>query len=427
MPHTEGIHKLTPTDRSLPAPRPAVDSPLSIDGSQPLPVRRPASVAEVCELVRAAKAAGEGVYPVGGRTSLDVGLPPTKPGFALDATALDAVIDYPARDMTITVQAGVTVGKLRAALAAEGQWLPVDVPRADAATLGGAVALNQSGPRRLGYGTLRDYVIGVQFVADDGRVVNAGGRVVKNVAGYDLMKIHTGALGTLGVLTQLTLKVRPKPEAAVAVRLDCEGPHLAAVLDVLHASKSRPVACHVARATGSPWQVTVVFEEKAATVPWQKSTLLADLAAAPLTAAEVLTDADPNALIRKATDAAAGWRPDGPAARFVWKASVRRSRTAAFCVAASGLSDAMTVHAEGLSGIVHGTGDVDEPTAAAMLTQLTALAGDGSVVVRRCPPAWKAALPVWGRLPADVAVMRQVKHALDPADVFNPGRLFPTI
>ena len=90
---------------SLPT-RPAVDSTLSLDGSPPLPVRRPATAAEVGELVRAAAAAGEGVYPVGGRTGLDVGLPPSKPGVALDTTALDGVIDYPARDMTITVQAG---------------------------------------------------------------------------------------------------------------------------------------------------------------------------------------------------------------------------------------------------------------------------------------------------------------------------------
>jgi len=396
-----------------------VDSPLLIDDSS-FPVRRPASVAEVGDLVRAAAAAGEGVYPVGGRTALDLGLPPAKPGVALDTTALDAVVDYPARDMTITVQTGVTVGALRAALAAEGQWLPVDVPHADRSTIGGAVARNQSGPRRLGYGTLRDYVIGIQFVADDGGAVSAGGRVVKNVAGYDLMKLHTGALGTLGVLTQLTLKVRPKPEAAAAVRLGCEGQHLAAVLDLLHASKSRPVVIHVSRTDvgRAPWWVTVVFEEKAATVPWQTSTLLAELAAAPVISPEVLTDADPGALVRGFTD--------GPAARFEWTAGVRPSRTAAFCVAASGLSAAVSVRAEGLCGVVHGAADVDEPAAAAMLNALTELAGDGSVVVRRCPAAWKRSLPVWGRPPADLAVMREVKRALDPADVFNPGRLFPT-
>ena len=162
-----------------------------------------------------------------------------------------------------------------------------------------------------------------------------------------------------------------------------------------------------------------MFEEKAATVPWQTSTLLAELAAAPVISPEVLTDADPNALIRGFTDGATG--------RFAWKASVRPSRAAAFCVAASGLSAAVSVRAEGLSGIVHGAGDVDEPTAVALLKELTALAGDGSVVVRRCPAAWKRSLPVWGRPPADLAVMRQVKRALDPADVFNHGRLFPTL
>ncbi len=408
-----------------------MDSTLPIDGSRPLPVHRPASAAEVGDLVRAAAAAGEGVYPVAGRTGLDVGLPPAKPGFALDTTALDGVIDYPARDMTITVQAGLTVGKLRAALAAEGQWLPVDVPCPDAATIGGAVALNLSGPRRLGYGTLRDYVIGVGFVADDGTEVNAGGRVVKNVAGYDLMKLQIGAVGTLGVLTQLTLKVRPKPEAAAAVRLGCEGPKLAAALDLLHASKSRPVVVHVSRSGTNigraPWWVTVLFEEKAATVPWQVDTLLAELAVAPVVAVQRLTDVDPAQLVREMTDAAAGWLPDGTACRFVWKAAVRPSRTAEFCTAAAGLSADLSVRAEGLSGVVSGTiaADLTEAAAADMLRALTALAGDGAVVVRRCPPAWKTTLPVWGRPAGDATLMRHVKRTLDPTDVFNPGRLFP--
>ena len=98
----------------------------------------------------AARQRGHGIYPVGGRTTLDVGLPPTKPGVAVDTTALDSVIDYPARDMTITVQAGITLAGLQAELAKEGQWLPVDVAAPEQATLGGAIALNQSGPRRYG-------------------------------------------------------------------------------------------------------------------------------------------------------------------------------------------------------------------------------------------------------------------------------------
>lgn len=215
-------------------------APLTIDDTA-LPVRRPATVAELQSVVRESPA----LYPVGGRTTLDVGFPPTKPGVAVDLTALSAVVDYPARDMTITVQAGITVAALQAELAKEGQWLPVDVANPERATIGGAVALNKSGPRRFGFGTLRDYVIGISFVADDGSDVKAGGRVVKNVAGYDLMKVQVGAVGSLGVLTQVTLKVKPKPEASAALAFGVTTGELAAVLDQLHASKSRPVAVEV--------------------------------------------------------------------------------------------------------------------------------------------------------------------------------------
>ena len=142
---------------------------------------------------------------------LDFGMPPARPGIALSTTALNQVIDYPARDLTITVQAGITMKELQATLAKENQWLPIDIP--ETATIGGAIACDVSGPRRYGYGTLRDYVIGITVVNDRGEETHAGGRVVKNVAGYDFMKLHTGALGTLGVITQVTLKVKPKPEA----------------------------------------------------------------------------------------------------------------------------------------------------------------------------------------------------------------------
>src|SRR5690606_32325083 len=119
---------------------------------------------------------------------------------------LNRVIDYPARDMTITVEAGITWEQLEAELAKEGQWLPVDVARAEAATVGGAIACNTSGPRRFGYGTLRDYVIGIHAVDGQGMQFKGGGRVVKNVAGYDFCKLLTGSFGTLAVITQVTLK-----------------------------------------------------------------------------------------------------------------------------------------------------------------------------------------------------------------------------
>ena len=398
---------------------------LPIDDSEPLPVRRPASVAELCDLVKEAVGSGRGIYPVGGRTMLDVGLPPLKPGFAVETTALNQVIDYPARDMTVTVQAGITVAKLQETLAAEGQWLPIDVPQPERATLGGAVALNVSGPRRFGYGTLRDYVIGISFMTDDGQEVKAGGRVVKNVAGYDLMKVQIGAVGTLGVVTQLTLKVKPKPETLASVVFGCDTPALAAVLDLLHGSQSRPVVAELLNAESwraggrespggtawraggreSPggtaqWVLVAGFAEKAATVEWQVNTLLAELKTAPVR--DVAKVTDPAALWAAIT--ALQVRPDS---RFIGKATVPSSHVAELAAAAApGL-----VHAHALNGIVwcHPDGDLLPP---------------GNFMVRRCPVPLKKTLPVWGKPGSDRELMKHLKRTLDPKNVFNPGRLF---
>jgi len=129
-------------------------------------------------------------------------------------------------------------------------------------------------------------VIGISFVTDEGNEVKAGGRVVKNVAGYDLMKLQVGAVGTLGVITQLTLKVKPKPEAQAVIRLICTASELPGVLDRLHASKSRPVVVDVESdhsVVGASWAIWVAFAEKAATVEWQVNTLLDELKNAPVT------------------------------------------------------------------------------------------------------------------------------------------------
>jgi glycolate oxidase FAD binding subunit len=382
---------------------------LSIDHSAPLPVARPTSVADVGALVKEARASGRGVYPAGGRTTLDVGLPPAKPGVVLDTTALNQVIDYPARDMTITVQAGITIAALQAALAKEGQWLPVDVAAPERATLGGAIALNKSGPRRYGYGTLRDYVIGISFVTDDGVEVKAGGRVVKNVAGYDLMKLQIGAVGTLGVVTQATLKVKPRPEASAALAFGCDSPALGGVLDLLHASKSRPVAVELLntaawRAGGvgppfsSDWVIAVGFEEKAETVKWQLATLRDELAAAPV---RDLVDV-PDAAALWSAITAMQIRPES---RLIAKASVLPGKVAeTVAIAPAGL-----VHAHALNGVVW-THDGE-----------TAMDGQTH---RRCPTERKKSLPVWGQPTPAWDLMRTVNRTLDPDGVFNPGRLF---
>ncbi|MCS6866468.1 MAG: FAD-binding oxidoreductase [Gemmataceae bacterium] len=384
---------------------------ITIDSFGPLEVQRPATVAELCSLVHTVRGERRGLYPVGGGTALDYGCPPLKPGIACDLTALHSIIDYPARDMTITVQAGITIAALQAELAKEGQWLPVDIPAPERSTLGGAVAVNACGPRRYGYGTLRDYVIGISFVTDDGVEVKAGGRVVKNVAGYDLMKLHIGALGTLGIVTQLTLKVKPKPEATAAVIFGCAATALAAILDALAATTTRPVAVEVLNPLAAQtigltthahdWTIVVGFEEKAAAVQWQVATLVEELR--QLAIREVLTQPD-TAILDRIT----AWQQPLDSQRLA-KLSLRPSELAGWLThnAPRGL-----LHAHGLNGIVW----LHDPEP---LPQ--------EAILCRCPPTMKRERFVWGKLPASWDFMKHLKQTLDPDNVFNPGRLFGTL
>jgi glycolate oxidase FAD binding subunit len=396
------------------------------------PLQRPSSVEELGEAVRRADAKGQALYPVGGGTRLDLGLPPARPGVAIDLTALDRVIDYPARDMTITVQAGITLDRLQTALAAEGQRLPIDVPSPDRATLGGAMATNASGPRRLGAGTLRDYVIGITTINDAGHETKAGGRVVKNVAGYDLCKLHVGALGTLGIISQVTLKVRPLPQATALVTAGCEGPALAGLLDQLHASRARPMcldllnaraAARVQRRAGArlparPWLLVVGFEDSEEAVNWQLGQAIKELTAAGAPGVEALAGASAAPLWQALTELTA------PAeARLTLQAGVLPSALAAWCLAADDAPGELLVTARAGSGIAraHLTADASLEEARALVRRLAA-ESPGHVTLPRCPAAWKRELPVWGRPRDDAWLMRQVKDQLDPRRLFNPGR-----
>jgi len=191
--------------------------------TQDLPLKEtiaPADEAAVAEQIRAARKDATPIYPVGGGTGLDYGLAPSRPGIGLSLGNLDGVIDYPAADMTITVEAGITVDALNGHLAAEGQRLPIDVRHPRKATIGGVAATNAAGPRQYAYGTIRDYVIGLRAVDGLGEAFSGGGRVVKNAAGYNLCRLMVGSLGTLGVITEVTLMVRPLTETSALVACD---------------------------------------------------------------------------------------------------------------------------------------------------------------------------------------------------------------
>jgi glycolate oxidase FAD binding subunit len=405
----------------------------TIDAYGPIPVLHPAVPAEVGEIVRRAAIENQAIYPLGGQTMLEVGLPPARPGYGVDLRALNAVLDYPARDMTITVQAGITLAQLQRLLAVENQRLPIDVPLADRATLGGALAVNVSGPRRYGAGTLRDYVIGITTISDEGHETKAGGRVVKNVAGYDLCKLHIGALGTLGIISQVTLKLRPLPEARALVTLGCDGDALEALLDLVHRSRVRPSCVEVVNAAAarvlmreaaaslpdSPWVVIVGFEDSSDAVSWQIQQLIKDVAASHVQGLEGRAGAASHALWQALVELTAA-----PAA-LSFKANLLPSAVAALCREAA-KSEEVLLQAHAGSGIVRGH-FLHTPSLEWMQTMLDALnqhvaAAHGNIVLPRCPLEWKKQLPVWGRERGDRWLMREVKQRLDPRDLFNPGR-----
>ena len=242
---------------------------------------------------------GHAIYPQGGGTAIDYGGVPRRPGVVVDTRSLDRLVDYPFADMTITVQSGMTLSALRAILTEKHQRLLVDAPDPDRATIGGIYATGTTGPRRFAAGRPRDQIIGVSFVTSEGVVIKGGGRVVKNVAGYDFPKLLSGSMGTLGILTQLTVKVRPIPEASAIARVPFEDPAgLAGALDGLSLSGTRPMAVEllnppaaqsVGQSRGLPaqhWVLAVGIEDNVESVRWQIERLKTEMGRTELVVVE---------------------------------------------------------------------------------------------------------------------------------------------
>jgi glycolate dehydrogenase FAD-binding subunit len=392
-------------------------------------VECPETIDALCHAVSRRVAEGQAIYPQGGRTALDYGGTPRTPGVAVDTRALDRVIDYPAADMTVTVEAGITISALQATLASEGQRLLIDAPHPELATIGAVFATNASGPRRFGAGRPRDQIIGVSFVTSDGALVKGGGRVVKNVAGYDFPRLLTGSMGTLGVIAQVTLKVRPRPEACAIVwatfgRIADVG----AALDRLNTSGTRPMAVELlnhsaTESIGGPlglpldaFVLAVGFEDNIPSVAWQIERLQKEL------------DQPESAVL------------EGEAAGPLWSAltefqsmecglvtivaNLRPSTVARYL---GGLDPALwSAQAHAGNGIVraHWLGGPELNPIAIEVARLRAIAVDdgGNLILSRCPAEWKARLQVWGEPRPDWALSEKIKRALDPSGLMNPGR-----
>ena len=358
-----------------------------------------------------------------------------EPDTVVSLSGLARVVDYPARDMTITVEAGMRMDELQATLATERQRLPIDIAQAGRATLGGALATNTSGPRRFGHGTFRDYVIGISAVDAHGRAIKAGGRVVKNVAGYDICKLLVGSRGTLAIVTQVTLKLRPLAETSAL--LWCAFDSFAAIdraLERLLTSDARPVAIELL----NPASATLIAASSRCELPttqpvlclgvegsprevdWQLETLRREVAPFDVKSSEVVSE--PAA-------AAALWQAltefqtcaDDP---LTFQANVRPSQCVAFIEQATKLNVAIQAHAA--NGIVIGqlpesAATVNETTVILNQLRQTTRSGGGNLHVLHCDPEWQPLLPMCGEAEPSWPLMQDLKQKLDPPGLLNPG------
>jgi glycolate oxidase FAD binding subunit len=370
----------------------------AVGGVLPAAVVRPVTVPDVVGVLRG----GGTVVPAGGRTKLSWAAPPSSCDVLLDTTGLDRVLDHTAGDLVVIAEAGVRLADLQAQLAGSGQWLALDPPE-PGATLGGVLSANASGPRRLRYGTARDLLIGVTVVLADGTVAASGGKVVKNVAGYDLGKLYTGAHGTLGVVVSTTWRLHPLPAARRVVVVDLADTAAAGPLALrLARSTLTPTAVELLAGSGEPARLVVVFESIPESVRAQARS------AVELLDGGAEQDELPEGF---------GRRPGGADDLVLRLAFAPAALPAVLAALPAGAA----VTASACTGVAYAA--LPAGSGAAALPGLRAAIApyDGTAAVLAAP-ADLADLDQWGPVGDALPLMTQVKDRFDPARRMSPGR-----
>lgn len=375
----------------------------------------PSHIEELQQKIREAEESSTPILPIGGATFLDYGWPMPQ-GTRLDTKRLSQIEEYPSEELTITVGAGLSLTELAFITKEKKQMLPLDVPTSsdeERPTVGGLLATNTYGPRAHHYGTIRDYVIGVEFLGAHGEAIKAGGRVVKNVAGYDLMKLQIGALGTLGVITQVSLKLLPRPETALALWGELSLEQIESTLSWLSASPIKPAAVVIAGPAlslpgvgrGQHPRLLLLLEESEEAVDWQAREAKKQIA---------LAQVEPY-------DAILSWGTNWPArveADAVVQLSLPSSQIESYVKSRLSQNDAW----------LFSCGRIFLALRAPTLSSLQSLRQDaerrgGSLTALRLPGSLREQLPPFG-VPKGLSLMKKIKQALDPQDIFNPGRLW---
>lgn len=398
-----------------------------VDGRTPTLLCFPSSPEEVGAALRICSEADASVTPWGGGTSMNLGNVPRRVDVVIGLDRLDKLIEHDDANLTATVQAGMKVASFQNILGQRRQFLPVDPPHPLQATIGGIVAANSNGPRRMLYGGLRDLVIGMKMALATGEQIKAGGKVVKNVAGYDLCKLFVGSLGTLGIMTEVTFKMAPLPESAASFvasgSLDrCtrfveelfRSPLLVAAATILSADAAK-VPGHDSRTPAiATWLEG--FEEAIA----RHLRDLQKIAEHIGLTCEVLRDEPHERLWEEIANF--GMNGEGVLYRITVPvgsvteilAEVNRS---------SKSENHLRYIAHAGTGTIGLLVDADRPSIE-LLPTVAALVQNhrGHAVIAAAPPRLKEDIDVWGQPPPSLPLMRKIKHQFDPQGILNPGR-----
>jgi glycolate oxidase FAD binding subunit len=378
----------------------------AVDGMLPSHTLRPETTEDLAAVITGASREREAIVLWGGGTRIGVGDVPTRYDLAVDLTGLAGIVEHSPADLVCTVRAGTTLADLARALSASGQRWPVEAPSAERATVGGTIASAAAGPSRLRYQHPRDWIIGCTAVLGDGTITHAGGRVVKNVTGYDMTRLYSGSYGTLVALAEVTLKLIALPERTATLRAtvaDLPGAlRIAAELRATHlpldalavvtggaaervGDARASVFIRIAGAAAAVERVARTVRERSGAVPFD-ARVWDDITSLPATSDRV---------------ARAGW-PAGHDVPF-------------------GLDLSSAVIYPG-SGIAFALNEMDVETFRRMRASLEA--ADGALIVERADADFKRAVGgAWGRPRVPLAIARALKDRFDPHGVLAPGRV----
>jgi glycolate oxidase FAD binding subunit len=413
----------------------------SVDGVRPCAVVVPASVEATARTVALAAHHRLCILPRGGGAHLGLGGLPEGIDVVIDLRRLTRLLEHEAADLTCQTEAGITLAALQSKLAERGQRLALDPPHAERATIGGILASNASGPHRLRYGTARDLVIGLRTVQANGEIARSGGRVVKNVAGYDLNKLYIGSLGTLGIIVEANFKLHPLPAAARTLLLTF--PTIGEAMQTVTAalgSVLTPSAIELLDAGAARAIRAYAAGGSLSALPDKGYILAFDFEGSPSAIARQM---DEVCLLARKHGALMADDLEGQAQGDFWEA-VRAQTSGQLTCKATMLLTYIASYMQTLeqlcqryeleASVVGHAGNgilyielrpaiADERIVEAItLLRRHAQEGRGSLVVERCPRDLKGRIDVWGRPGSDFPLMQRLKQQFDPAGVFVRGR-----